>query len=507
MRSCESRVRWTTVEAFETKDGGLGQDPSQRGRFKKRKPVADGVALQQVADLFAATPPMAIEAEQSLIGSVLWDPKVLGDVLQIVRSGADFSQPRHARVYDAMIELYDKTASVDAVTLQNLLRDRGILEEVGGMEYVVSLAEAVASPVHAPHYARIIREKATVRELIEAAGEILAEAHQSHDPAQQVLERAEQRIFRIAQRREGASFASMRDLIDETMRIIEASDGKGFMGVRTGFAAIDEVTNGLQNGELIILAARPSMGKTAMALNLIENIALLGVPSALFSLEMSRQQLVQRMLSSRGGIDGQKMRRHMLGGDDHRRLMSACDDLSKAPIFIDDSPGLSLLGMRSKARRMKEKFGIGFIAIDYLQLMSSGTRVESRQIEVSEISRGIKAMARELEIPVLCLSQLNRAAEQREGHRPRMSDLRESGSIEQDADVVAMLHRESYYHKQDQDWLDANPEKENAAEFIICKQRNGPTGTVHLVWDGDTTRFKTMAYSSVEGSGASRYSG
>lgn len=484
------------VESFESKDSGFGPDGASRGRFKKRTGVADGVALQQVASLFSATPPMAVEAEQSLIGSILWDPKVLGDVLQIVRSGVDFSQPRHARIYDAMIELYDKTASVDAIALQTLLRDRGILEEVGGIDYILSLAEAVASPVHAPHYARIIREKATVRELIEAAGEILAEAHQSHDPAQQVLERAEQRIFRIAQRRESASFASMKDLVDETMRIIEASDGKGFMGVRTGYLAIDEMMNGLQNGEMIILAARPSMGKTALALNLMENIALLGVPSAMFSLEMSRQQLVQRMLSARGGIDGQKMRRHMLGGDDHRRLMSACDDLSKAPIYIDDSPGLSLLGMRSKARRLKEQFGIGFIAIDYLQLMSSGTKVESRQIEVSEISRGIKAMARELELPVLCLSQLNRAAEQREGHRPRMSDLRESGSIEQDADVVAMLHREAYYHRQDPNWLDANPEKENTAELIVCKQRNGPTGTVNLIWDGDTTRFKTMAYSS-----------
>ncbi len=494
-----------TVEDLESKDNGLGRDNSQRGRFRKKQSPADGVALQQVAALFASTPPMAVEAEQSLIGSILWDPKVLGDVLQIVRSGADFSQPRHARVYDAMVELYDKTATVDPISLQTLLRDQNILEEVGGIEYVVGLAEGVASPAHAPHYARIVREKATVRELIQAAGEILAEAHQSRDPAQQVLERAEQRIFRIAQKREGASFASMKDLVDETMRMIEAHEGKGFMGVRTGYADIDEMTNGLQKGEMIILAARPSMGKTALALNLMESIGLLGVPSAMFSLEMSRQQLVQRMLSARGGIDGQKMRRHMLSGDDHRRLMGACDDLSKAPIYIDDTPGLSLLAMRSKARRLKEQYDIGFIAIDYLQLMSSGTKVESRQIEVSEISRGIKAMARELEVPVLCLSQLNRAAEQREGHRPRMSDLRESGSIEQDADVVAMLHREAYYHRQDPDWLDANPDKENSAELIVCKQRNGPTGTVNLIWDGDTTRFKPMSYAASD-NGVSRYS-
>ena len=203
-----------TVEDLESKDNGLGRDNSQRGRFRKKQSPADGVALQQVAALFASTPPMAVEAEQSLIGSILWDPKVLGDVLQIVRSGADFSQPRHARVYDAMVELYDKTATVDPISLQTLLRDQNILEEVGGIEYVVGLAEGVASPAHAPHYARIVREKATVRELIQAAGEILAEAHQSRDPAQQVLERAEQRIFRIAQKREGASFASMKDLVE-----------------------------------------------------------------------------------------------------------------------------------------------------------------------------------------------------------------------------------------------------------------------------------------------------
>jgi replicative DNA helicase len=349
------------------------------------------------------------------------------------------------------------------------------------------------------HWAQVVREKATTRELIAAAGSILEEAHTSRQPAQNLLESAEQRIFRIAQKREQGVVATAQELVDETMRLIEASDGKGFMGVRTGYGEFDEMTNGLQRGEMIILAARPSMGKTALALNLIEQVAQNGVPSLMFSLEMGRQQLIQRMLCALGQIDSQRMRKHMLGSDDYRRLMSACGEISRLPLFIDDTPGLSLLAMRSKARRLKERFGIGFIAIDYLQLMSSGSRVESRQLEVSEISRGIKAMARELDLPVLCLSQLNRAAEQREGHRPRMSDLRESGSIEQDADVVMMLHREDYYHRGDPNWADENPDKVGTAELILAKQRNGPTGTVNLMWDGATTRFKSLSYASPPG--------
>ena len=380
--------------------------------------------------------------------------------------------------------------------LNQLLVDRNLVEAVGGLDYLVQLAEGVPSAANAVHWARVVREKATTRELIAAAGEILEEAHSSRQPAQNMLESAEQKIFRIAQKRESGTISTASELVNETMRLIEESEGKGFMGVRTGFSELDEMTNGLQRGEMIILAARPSMGKTALALNLLEQVAQHGTPAVMFSLEMGKQQLIQRMLCALGQIDSQKMRRHMLGSDDYRRLMAACGEISKLPMFIDDTPGLSLLAMRSKARRLKERYGIGFIAIDYLQLMSSGTRVESRQLEVSEISRGIKAMARELDVPVLCLSQLNRAAEQREGHRPRMSDLRESGSIEQDADVVAMLHREDYYHRGDPNWADENPDKVGTAELILAKQRNGPTGTVNLMWDGSTTRFKSQSYST-----------
>ncbi|MEY3021623.1 MAG: replicative helicase [Planctomycetota bacterium] len=451
---------------------------------------------RDVAALFGAEPPVALEAEMGLLGAILWDPRVVGEVMTVLKSGDEFSSPRHGRIFDAVLALFNQHGTIDLVLLNQLLSDRGLVEAVGGTDYLVQLAEGVPSAANAVHWARVVREKATVRELISAAGEILEEAHAARVPAQSVLESAEQKIFRIAQKREGGTVSTAKQLVDETMKLIDESEGRGFMGVRTGFVDLDEMTNGLQRGEMIILAARPSMGKTAFSLNLLEQVAQLGVPSAMFSLEMGKQQLVQRMLCAKGQIDSQKMRRHMLGADDYRRLMAACGEISSLPIYIDDTPGLSLLAMRSKARRLKEQQQIGFIAIDYLQLMSSGTRVESRQIEVSEISRGIKAMARELDVPVLCLSQLNRAAEQREGHRPRMSDLRESGSIEQDADVVMMLHREEYYHKSDPNWADENPDKVGTAELIIAKQRNGPTGTVHFVWDGNTTRFKSQSYAS-----------
>ncbi len=481
-------------------EGDSAQDAAggRRGRSSKfaRSNLPNESQRRDIAALFAAAPPVAIEAEMGLLGAVLWDPKMIGDVITVIRSGDDFSVPRHARIYDAMIELYDRHATVDLVLLNQLFLDRNLVEAVGGLDYLVQLAEGVPSAANAVHWARVVREKATTRELIAAAGEILEEAHTSRHPAQTLLENAEQKIFRIAQKRETGIVASAQELVNETMRLIDESEGKGFMGVRTGFAELDEMTNGFQKGEMIVLAARPSMGKTAMALNLMEQVAQHGTPSLMFSLEMGKQQLIQRMLCALGQIDSQKMRRHMLSSGDYTRLMAACDVISKLSMFIDDTPGLSLLAMRSKARRLKERYGIGFIVIDYLQLMSSGTRVESRQIEVSEISRGIKAMARELDVPVLCLSQLNRAAEQREGHRPRMSDLRESGSIEQDADVVAMLHREEYYHKADPNWADENPDKVGAAELIMAKQRNGPTGTCNLIWDGATTRFKNPSFSA-----------
>jgi replicative DNA helicase len=481
-------------DASSQRSGSDGEHSERGGRKGRRGEKGREIAFGEIAKLFEALPPHAIEAEMSLLGSIIWDPKVVGDAIAIVKGGGDFYRPAHGLIYDTIVELYDRTGMLDLVTLHQRLVDKKIAEEIGGIEYLHQLAEGVPSAANAVHYANIVREKATVRELIAAAGEILADAHQSREPAQEVLERAEKRIFHIAQKRDTGTISALRELVDETLRILERNEGQHITGVTSGFVELDEMLSGFQRGEMIILAARPSMGKTALALNFVENMAMSGSPVAVFSLEMGKQQLVQRILCGRGQIDSQRLRRNMLRQEDYRRLLAAASDLAQAKIFIDDTPGLTLLGMRSKARRLKERQDIKAIVIDYLQLMSAGTRVESRQLEVSEISRGIKAMARELDVPVVCLSQLNRAAEQREGHRPRMSDLRESGSIEQDADVIMMLHREAYFHRADPEWEENNPDKVNVAELIVAKQRNGPTGTVELVWDAASTAFRNPSH-------------
>jgi replicative DNA helicase len=471
-------------------DAARPGDRSNRRRDAVRRTVADPA---EVARLFSALPPAAPEAEMSLLGAMIVDPKVIADVIGIVSQPDDFAKAGHATIFQHMVALYDSTATVEIVSLVQRLKDHGVLDDVGGSAYLMDLAEGVATAANAPEYARIVREKATLRELIRAAGEILVDAHQSRQDPVLTLGKAEARIFAIAQRREARAASALRDILDETIRTLERNEGKHVTGVPTGFDELDEMLSGLQKGEMVILAARPSMGKTAFALNITENMAAASNGVAFFSLEMGKQQLVQRILCAKGGVDGQKLRKNMLSREEWQRIMGACESLSSAPIYIDDSPGMTLLQMRSKARRLKEKFNIDAIIIDYLQLMSSGTRVESRQVEVSEISRGVKAMARELDVPVICLSQLNRQAEGREGHRPRMSDLRESGSIEQDADVVMMLHREAYYHKQDPNWLEANPNRANVAEVIVAKQRNGPTGTVELMWDSSSTAFRNLA--------------
>ena len=468
---------------------------ARTGRKRGEGESTDRVEPQEAIALLKGMPPNAPEAEMALLGSMLVDPGVIGDVVGVIRTADDLFQERHRTIYAALVEIYDRTASVDAVRLHQHLVDRRVIEAVGGLEYLVQLSEAVPSAQFALEYARTVRDKATLRQLIDASSSTMHDAYKATDEAQQILEGAEQRIFSIAQRRDSVAVAALSDLLREAMKAIESRDGTGLTGLGTGFADVDEMTSGLQRGEMLILAARPSMGKTALALNLMEGVALTGRPVAMFSLEMGRQQLVQRLLCAKAGVDGQRLRRGTLLREDSARLVAACSALDDSKIYIDDTPGLTLLQLRSKGRRLCEKYGVECIFIDYLQLMSSGSRSESRQVEVSDISRGIKAMALELQIPVVCLSQLNRAAEQREGHRPRMSDLRESGSIEQDADVILMLHREEYYHHGDADWKDANPDKAGIAELIFAKQRNGPTGVVKLVWDQGSTCFRSYSAS------------
>ena len=457
---------------------------------KQSQPSRQGNKSQAINRLMETLPPHAVEAEESLLGSILIDPTVLNDVQLIIKSGDDFFKKANGSIYELMTELNNGSLkTVDFVHLNQLLEDRNLLEAIGGVDYLVKIAQAVPSAASASHYARLVKEKSVVRQLIAAAGEILHDAYSNPEDPSEILSEAERRIFSIAQQSEQRHAEKLDDLLNLAIEQLEANDGRMITGIATGFPSLDEITSGLQRGEMIVVAARPSMGKTALALNIAENIVMRGTPVALFSLEMSRQQLVQRLLSSRASVSGHNIRRNMLSDRDMEAIIQATNDLMGKPLFIDDTPGLTITQLRAKARRLKQSEDIGVVLIDYLQLMTGGKRVESRQQEVSDISRGVKALARELEIPVICLSQLNRAAEQREGHRPRMSDLRESGSIEQDADVVAMLHRESYYHMNDAAWEEANEDKRSLAELIIAKQRNGPTSTVRLNWDSTCTRF------------------
>jgi replicative DNA helicase len=460
--------------------------------------------------LFDMLPPSSPEAEMSLLGSMILDPTVIADVLPVLGGPQDFYLEKHAEIYKALVETYDKHNSGDLVQLNEVLRDRGLLDALGGGDYLVQLSESVPSAVNAPHYARIVAEKGRLRRLIEAAGQILYDAYHfadvSADGAREVVDRAEALIFEIAQKSDKSDPQTLAHLLQAEIERIEASDGKGYSGLPTGYVDLDDKLRGLQPGELIILAARPSMGKTALALNIAEQVAVGGgfdlngnprspQPILVFSMEMSKSSVTQRLLSANSGVNMQHLRSGQRISDrDYKRLMVSCDELSKAPIYIDDTPNMSVMMLRTRARRMVAQHGVKALVIDYLQLMSApGNARDGRQNEVSAISRGVKALARELNVPVVCLSQLNRASEQREGNRPRMSDLRESGSIEQDADVIILLHREEYYHTQSPDWADQNPDRVGIAELIIAKQRNGPTGVVELKWDTAITRFRSLA--------------
>ncbi len=500
---------------FSTTDGPAGQGGSVVVRSGGGGGGGGGAGAKQTVrvdlkELFNRAPPASPEAEMSLLGAMLIDPKVTGDIVLMVPSGGWFYDQRHAAIYDAMVQLYGRHQSGDLVQLAEILRDKRVLDDVGGLDYLYKLASETISAAHAKYYARIVREKHQLRELIQAAGLTVHEAYHAtdlgDDGAREVLDRAEGRIFKIAEHSIGMDIVRLPALLQAELDRMMADEGKSITGISTGFHDLDELTSGLQKGEMIVVAARPSMGKTALALNLAEQISFGGsphdargpqTPVAIFSMEMSRNQLVQRLICARSAVDSHKMRRNMLNQEEVGRVMQACSELTDAPIFIDDTPGLSIMALRSKARRMVTQFGVRCVVIDYLQLMSAPQSAkENRQQEVSAISRGVKALARELEVPVVCLAQLNRAAETREGHRPRMGDLRESGSIEQDADTIMLLHREDYYHVGDDEWLAENQDKVGVAEIIIAKQRNGPTDTVKLTWDRTTTRFRNYAASS-----------
>jgi len=489
-------------------DGGGGR--GKRDKFKPKEPLGK---------LFDRQPPVSIEAELSLLGAMILDHRMIGDVVQVIKGPESFYEPNHGLIYEALVGTYDKHHSGDLTQLKQWLEDRGVLEQVGGVDFLIKLAEETPVAVNAAHYARIVADKHRLRRLIEAAGQILFDTyHVAPDQdTSAVIDTAERLVFEIAEEESTNEAQSLKTLLDvEILRLEAKQRGEAPpSGVLTGFHELDGMLGGLQQGEMLIIAARPSMGKTSFVLNVAEQIALgtdgprqpnsirEPVPIAVFSLEMSKSSLVQRLLSSYTGINSQHIQRSVLGQAQYDELILAAERLAEAALLIDDTPSLSITQLRARARRMVARHGVKAIMVDYLQLLSApGAAKESRQVEVGAISRGIKALARELKVPIIALSQLNRGAETRDQNKPRLSDLRESGSLEQDADVVMLLHREEYYHIGDQAWIDQNPDKVGVAEVIIAKQRNGPTGSVRLTWDNTTTRFKNFSGS---GGGDSDY--
>lgn len=435
--------------------------------------------------------PESLAAEAAVLGSMLIDPECIGEVIELIDKDA-FFRVEHRDIFEALIYLYEKNKGVgiDAVLLRDELEKRECLEDVGGVEYIGKILDSVPSSANVTYYAGVIKEKKLLRDLIATAGEILEKAYSPGGEVKKLLDEAERRIFAVTNENISGNAAALKDLVARSFELIEKRQGIHVTGLPSGFYELDDLTCGLQNGEMIVVAGRPSMGKTSLALNVIEHIGFSDqTPVAIFSLEMGRQQLAERFLCSISGIDSQKVRRGLLSDEDYKKLADACAELSEAPIYIDDTSTLTPLELRAKARRLKGMYKIKCVMVDYLQLMHLGSgRIESRQQEITTISRYMKALARELNIPVVVLSQLNRSPEGREGHKPRMSDLRESGSIEQDADVIMLLHREDYYHRGQDDY-----QEDNTAELIIAKQRNGPTGVVKLTFREKITRFENAS--------------
>jgi replicative DNA helicase len=454
----------------------------------KEHPSARDVELLNV-------PPQHIEAEESLLSAILVDNTALLEVVEILMP-ADFYRTAHQRIFAAMGDLFNRGEPVDVITLNNSLKEKGQLEAVGGAAYLARLLDAVPLAVNAQHYARIVHDKAVLRRLIEKANAITKRCFQEQGGADEIVDFAEAAIFEITDKKASQAFYPLSKLIDGNIDFLEEKQKNKSLvtGVPTGFTLIDNLTSGLQNSDLIILAARPSMGKTALALNIARNAAVdAGVPVAVFSLEMSKEQLSLRLLCAEARIDSSRLRSGFFSMEDWERLTDAAGVLSAAPIFIDDSPSLSAMEVRAKARRLKMDKNIGLIVIDYLQLMQGRASAERRDLEISEISRSLKALAKEINLPVIALSQLNRMLEQRNDKRPRLSDLRESGALEQDADVVAFIYRDEVYNKEE-----TNPRR-GTAEIILAKQRNGPTGDALLTFLSAYTRFENMAPEAMRG--------
>lgn len=431
-------------------------------------------------------PPQNDEAEQSVLGSMLLDKDAIPTVTEILKSN-DFYRENHREIFEALLDLFEKAEPIDLITVSERLKLRGTLDSIGGLEYLANIAAAVPTTANVKHYAKIVEEKSLLRNLIKSSSDIMNMGYEANEEVSYVLDQAEKNIFDIVQRRNIKGFTPVKDVLVETFnKLEELYNNKGnITGIPYGFTDLDFKTSGLHNSDLVLIAARPAMGKTAFGLNIVLHAAISAqVPVAIFNLEMSKDQLVNRMLACEAMVDSQKMRTGKLEDDDWQKIAKTLGPLSEAPIYIDDTPGVSIMDIRSKCRRLKLEKNLGLVMIDYLQLMQGRGRNENRQQEVSEISRSLKILAKELDVPVICLSQLSRAAESRTDHRPMLSDLRESGAIEQDADIVMFLYRDDYY--------DPETEKKNIAEVIIAKHRNGSTGTIELAWLGQYTKFANL---------------
>ncbi|PKR77413.1 replicative DNA helicase [Halalkalibacillus sediminis] len=430
------------------------------------------------------TPPHNIEAEQSVLGAVFLEPNAIVSASEILEAD-DFYRISHQRLFETMVRLTDKGEPIDLVTITTELSDLQILDEVGGVSYLTDIANSVPTAANIEYYARIVQEKSMLRRIISAATNIVTNTYEESEEVEDVLDYAEKTMLDVSQSKTSSKFRNIKDVLINVYDNIEQlhHHDEDVTGVPTGYKDLDHITSGFQKNDLIIIAARPSVGKTAFALNISQNVAVNAQENvAIFSLEMGAEQLVMRMLCAEGNIDAQRLRTGSLQSEDWGKLTMAMGSLSDAGIFIDDTPGVKVNEIRSKCRRLKQEQGIGMVMIDYLQLIQgSGNSRENRQQEVSEISRQLKALARELEVPVVALSQLSRGVEQRQDKRPMMSDLRESGSIEQDADIIGFLYRDDYY--------DDESENENIIEIIIAKQRNGPIGTVELAFVKEYNKF------------------
>lgn len=431
--------------------------------------------------------PHNIEAERSVIGSMIMDKDAITSASELL-IGEDFYQNQYGILFDAMIELYNEGKPVDLVTLQDKVKEKDIPEELCSVEFIRELISAVPTSANVKYYANIVKEKALLRRLIRITEGIANDCYLNKDKTESILESAEKQVFDIVQNRSTGDFVSIKDIVIQSLESIEAAaKNKGSVtGVPTGFYDLDYKTAGLQPSDLIIVAARPSMGKTAFVLNIAEHVAVKQkISTVIFSLEMSKDQLVKRIISMNSKVDSQAIRTGDLQDEDWMKIVESAKDIGDSSLIIDDTPGITVQELRSKCRKLKLENNLGLIIIDYLQLMSGGSRrVESKQQEIAEISRSLKSIAREVQAPVIALSQLSRAVEQRPDKRPMMSDLRESGAIEQDADVVMFIYRDEYYNKESQD--------AGVSEIIIGKQRNGPTGTVKLRWLSEYTKFANL---------------